>query len=84
MARAQKRVKEVAALYLPPIPKNISIQNARVMREFILEEVSTRFNLISQSKVNNAYKLSTKSLQRTECTEDNCIAKMQKIISKNF
>jgi len=69
--------KENAALMLPKFPKGFSKQDAQILILDLEEELSTRFDLLSREVVKESFRKAIASLPGEECTEDNCILKMQ-------
>jgi len=80
IAIGQQFFKEVAALYIPSITNKIPTETRRVINELVQEQVSIRFDLISETKVNSAFKQSLRDLKGEDCNEDNCISMMQEIL----
>ena len=76
--------KETAALVRPRLPSQLSQDKGRIVISTLEEELSTRFNLIVPSAVDKALKQAQLSLTKEECTEENCLLKMQEILSVNL
>ena len=80
----QVQAKENAALMLPQFPKGISKQDQQILILNLEQELSTRFNLLSKEVVNESFRKAIASLPGDECTEDNCILKMQEDLKINL
>ena len=76
--------KENAALMLPKFPKGFSKQDAQILILDLEEELSTRFDLLSREVVKESFRKAIASLPGEECTEDNCILKMQEDLKVNL
>ena len=80
----QIQAKENAALMLPQFPKAISKQDQQILILNLEQELSTRFNLLSKEVVKESFRKAIASLPGEECTEDNCILKMQEDLEINL
>jgi len=76
--------RENAALVHPRLPRQIPRNEGRILISTLEEQLSTRFNLLARSRVDQAYKDAVASLPGEECTEENCLLKMQEFLSINL
>ena len=72
--------KETAALFMPVTPEGMRPVKVQYLLNLMEEELSTRFVLLSNTKVYDAYERAIMLLPEKECTEDNCLALMQKFL----
>ena len=66
------------------IDKWFTGDEAQILISTLEEELSTRFNLIARSAVNRAFKQAVSSLPQEQCTEENCLLRMQEILEVNL
>ena len=76
--------RENAALFLPRSMSGLQGDEAQILISTLEEELSTRFNLIARSAVNRAFKQAVSSLPQEQCTEENCLLRMQEILEVNL
>ncbi len=72
--------QETAALFMPVTPEGMRPVKVQYLLNLMEEELSTRFVLLSNTKVYDAYERAIMLLPEKECTEDNCLALMQKFL----
>ncbi|MDP7157276.1 MAG: hypothetical protein QF922_03515, partial [SAR324 cluster bacterium] len=72
--------QETAALFMPVTPEGMRPVKVQYLLNLMEEELSTRFVLLSNTKVYDAYERAIMLLPEKECTEDNCLALMQKYL----
>ena len=65
---------------MPVLPEGVAPVKAQHLLNLMEEELSTRFVLVSNAKVYDAYEEAIMRLPEAECTEDNCLALMQQLL----